>query len=136
MSEVDYDAIIVGSGFGGSVSALRLAEGGERVCVLERGRAYAPGDFPRSPDDLSRSFWDPTEGHYGLYNVWSFPNLGALVSSGLGGGSLIYANVLLRKDPDTFVLDEHETWPVTYEDLEEHYARAEEGLGGQPYPID
>jgi cholesterol oxidase len=118
------------------VTAYRLAAERERVCVLERGKAYPPGSFPRSPYDLSRSFWDPSEGHYGIYNVWSFDGLGALVSSGLGGGSLIYANVLLRKDPDTFVQDEHETWPLGYSDLERHYEEIERMLNGQAYPFE
>jgi cholesterol oxidase len=132
----DYDAVIVGSGFGGSVAAFRLADAGERVLVLERGQAYAPGDFPRSPREFSRAFWDPSEGRYGFYNVWSFPGLGALVASGLGGGSLIYANVLLRKDPDTFVNDDRERWPLGYGDLEPHYERVEAMLRPQPYPFE
>src|SRR3954447_15534370 len=93
-----YDVIIIGSGFGGSVMAYRLAEAGKRVCVLERGKAYPPGSFPRSPERMRKNFWDPGRGLHGMYNVWSFRHLGALVSSGLGGGSLIYANVLIRKD--------------------------------------
>jgi cholesterol oxidase len=132
----DFDAIVIGSGFGGSVVTDRLAEAGMRVCLLERGRAYPPGSFPRSPLDVSRAFWDPSEGHYGIYNVWSFDKLGALVSSGLGGGSLIYANILIRKDPETFVRDEHEAWPIGYEDLEEHYERMEQRLNAQRYPFE
>src|SRR5262245_7953169 len=104
--------------------------------LLARGRAYPRGSFPRSPLDVSRSFWDPSEGHYGLYNIWSFDKLGALVSSGLGGGSLIYANILLRKDPETFVRDEHESCPITYDDLEEHYERVELRLNAQRYPFE
>ena len=134
MTEADFDAIVIGSGFGGSVVTDRLAEAGMRVCLLERGRAYPPGSFPRTPLEVSRSFWDPSEGHYGMYNVWSFDKLGALVCSGLGGGSLIYANILIRKDPETFVRDEHESWPITYDDLEEHYERVERRLNAQRYP--
>ena len=52
---------------------------------------------------MARNFWDPSEGYYGLYDLWSFRGIEALVSSGLGGGSLIYANVLLRKDERWFV---------------------------------
>jgi cholesterol oxidase len=131
----DYQTVVVGSGFGGSVVACRLAEAGESVCVLERGQAWAPGDFVRSPRDLGRKgFWDPSAGKYGMFNVWSFPGFGALVSSGLGGGSLIYANVLLRKPPDTFVREE--AWPLDREDLEPHYDRVEPVLSGGPYPIE
>jgi cholesterol oxidase len=98
MEETHFDAIVVGSGFGGSVVAYRLADAGLRVCLLERGRAYPPGSFPRSPHGMHENFWDPSEGLYGLYDFWSFHRIHALVASGLGGGSLIYANVLMRKD--------------------------------------
>jgi cholesterol oxidase len=133
--QTDYDAAIVGSGFGGSVVAYRLATAGMSVCLLERGKAYPPGSFPRSPRDVGKSFWDPSKGLYGMYNVWSFPGLGALVSSGLGGGSLIYANVLIRKDENTFAQDAHEAWPIQYRDLVCHYDNVEPILSGGPYPI-
>src|SRR5919106_1169055 len=115
MEEANFDAVIVGSGFGGSVMTYRLAEAGLDVCLLERGRPYPPRSFARSPREMSRNFWDPSEGHYGLYDLWSFSGIEALVSSGLGGGSLIYANVLLRKDEEWFVGDGPggESWPVT-----------------------
>jgi cholesterol oxidase len=131
-----FDAVIVGSGFGGSVTAYRLAEAGQRVCVLERGKPYPPGSFPRSPDSLSRNFWDPSEGLYGMFNVWSFSGIDALVSSGLGGGSLIYANVMIRKDEHWFVHDDGEDWPVSRADLEPHYDRAEKMLRVQKYPLE
>jgi cholesterol oxidase len=89
----EFDAFIIGSGFGGSVMAYRLAEAGLRVCLLERGKPYPPNSFARAPYDLGKNFWDPSSGLYGLFDVWSFKRSGALVSSGLGGGSLIYANV-------------------------------------------
>lgn len=136
-----FDAIIVGSGFGGSVMAWRLAEAGLRVCVLERGKAYPPGSFARSPYAMRRNFWDPSEGLHGLFNLWSFQGLGGVVSSGLGGGSLIYANVLLRKDERTFVRENlqdggYEYWPVTREDLEPHYDTVEKIIGTQRYPFE
>ena len=103
--------------------AYRLAEAGKSVCVLERGKPYPPGSFPRGPRELAKAFWDPSEGLYGMFNVWSFKGIGALVSSGLGGGSLIYANVLLRKPEKWFVKEDlakggYEYWPVTLDDLE------------------
>jgi len=132
-----FDAVVIGSGFGGSVMTHRLSEAGRRVCLLERGRAYGPGDFPRSPHEFRRAFWDPSEGGYGMYNVWSFRHFGSVVSSGLGGGSLIYANVLIRKDEDTFVNEPGvETWPVTRAELDPHYERAEKMLNAQTYPLD
>lgn len=135
-----YDAVIVGSGFGGSVMAYRLAAAQFKVCVLERGQSYAPGSFPRSPHAMKRNFWDPSEGLYGMFNLWSFRHLGAVVASGLGGGSLIYANVLIRKDRNWFVQSDNdpagEYWPVTYNDLEQHYIAAEQMLGAAHYPFD
>jgi cholesterol oxidase len=140
MIEERFDAIVVGSGFGGSVSAYRLAEAGLRVCLLERGRAYPPGSFPRSPYRMRENFWDPSAGLHGLFNVWSFPGIAAVVASGLGGGSLIYANVLLRKDASWFARDSVadgvlERWPVTYSELEPHYERVEQMLEPVPYPL-
>jgi len=141
MDETHFDAVIIGSGFGGSVMAYRLAEAGLRVCLLERGKAYPPGEFPRSPDRMKRNFWDPSEGLHGMFNIWSFSGLGAVVSSGLGGGSLIYANVLIRKDEKWFVKEDlsdggYEYWPVTRADLDPHYDRVERMLGAQRYPFD
>ncbi|TQS24555.1 GMC oxidoreductase [Microbispora sp. KK1-11] len=135
------DAVVVGSGFGGAVAACRLAEAGLSVVVLERGRAYAPGDFPRGPAQLGRAFWDPAEGLYGMFDIWSFSDCDSVVASGLGGGSLIYANVMLRKDEDWFVHEQalpgggYESWPVTRADLEPHYDAVERMIGVSPYPL-
>src|SRR3954464_9595158 len=132
-----FDAVVVGSGFGGSVTACRLAEAGQTVLLLERGKPYPPGSFPRTPRQVrDGAFWRPAEGLHGLWETWSFPGLGAIVSSGLGGGSLIYANVALRKDPATFADDERERWPVSYEDLEPWYEAVEARQGSAPYPSD
>jgi len=141
MDDAHFDAVIVGSGFGGSVTAYRLAEAGLRVCLLERGKAYPPDSFPRAPHRMQKNFWDPSEGLYGMYNVWSFDRLGAVVCSGLGGGSLIYANVLIRKDERWFVKENindggYEYWPVTRANLDPHYDRIEKMLGATPYPFD
>src|SRR5262245_48457184 len=114
----------------------RLAEAGMSVCLLERGKAYPPGSFPRSPWEIARNFWDPSEGMHGLWDVWSFRGLGGIVSSGLGGGSLVYSNVVLRKDRSTFVQEELEHWPVSYDDLEPHYEQHEQMLAATPYPFD
>ena len=67
-----FFAVVVGSGFGGSVTAYRLAEAGRRVLVLERGHPYPPGSFTRSPYRARESFWDPPHGLTGMYHYWSF----------------------------------------------------------------
>ncbi len=135
-----FDAVVVGSGFGGSVTAARLAEAGWSVCVLERGKAYPPNSFPRSPLDTKHNFWDPSEGMQGMFDLWSFEGLDALCASGLGGGSLIYANVFLRKDEKWFVKEDlasggYEDWPVTRADLDPHYDRVEKHIGVQHFPF-
>ncbi len=142
--ETHFDVVVVGSGYGGAVVAHRLAEAGLRVCVLERGKAYPPGSFPRSPNGVRQNFWDPSEGLHGLFDVWSFRGLAAVVSSGLGGGSLLTSNVLIRKDEDTFVEEDfptskharrgYEHWPVTRADLDPHYDAVEKMLGAARYP--
>jgi cholesterol oxidase len=141
MTAEHFDAVIVGSGFGGSVMTYRLVEGGfKRVLLLERGKSYPPGSFARSPEAMKKNFWDPGEGQHGLFQTWSFEHMDGIVSSGLGGGSLIYANVMLRKDPKWFVHEDlqnggHENWPVTREDLDPHYDRVEKMLDAQEYPF-
>src|SRR5215213_9614293 len=110
---------VIGSGFGGSVMACRLAESGRfDVTVLERGPRYGRNTFPRRPEQLSELFWDPDDGHFGLFEYRSFPlrpfpfrrgsrsRVDVLTASGVGGGSLVYSNVLFRM-PDRFF----ETWP-------------------------
>ncbi len=134
MSE-HFDAVVVGSGFGGSVMAGRLAEAKLNVCLLERGQAYPPGSFPRAPHEMKANFWDPSAALHGLFNVWSFPGAGALVSSALGGGSHIYANVLIRKDEHWF-FDADRPWPVTRAELDPHYDAVERMLNAQKYPLD
>lgn len=136
-----FDAVVVGSGFGGSVTAARLAEAGWSVCVLERGKAYPPLSFPRSPLAMKHNFWDPSEGLHGMFDFWSFSGIDALCASGLGGGSLIYANVFLRKDERWFVKEDlahggYEDWPVTRADLDPHYDEVERRIGVQQFPLE
>ena len=105
MTSERFDAVVIGSGFGGATVACRLARSGARVLVLERGRPWPPQDFPRTPRQWRDALWAPRDGHFGLFETHHFTGMDALVSSGLGGGSLIYANVILRKDPATFAAD-------------------------------
>jgi cholesterol oxidase len=124
-----FDAIVVGTGFGGSVTAMRLAQAGRSVLVLERGQPYPPGS------------WKPDGGIYGLFDLWNFDHLDVILSSGLGGGSLIYANVMLRKDESTFVREDladggYENWPVTRPDLEPHYDAFEAVQRPEPFPLE
>ncbi len=133
------DAVVVGSGFGGSVTAYRLAAAGLDVTLLERGRPYPPGSFARTPREMRRNFWDPSEGLQGLFDIWSFEGIDAVVSSGLGGGSLIYANVFIRKDERWFdreLIDgTREVWPVTRADLDPHYDAVAKIIQPTPYPF-
>ena len=136
-----FDAIVVGSGFGGAVTACRLAEAGAEVLVLERGMPYPPGSFPRTPRGMRSNFWDPSAGLHGLFDVWSFSHVTALVASGLGGGSLIYANVMLPKPPESFVWHDPRSgadrpWPIDRGALDPHYERVADVLRPQAYPIE
>src|SRR5271154_5244827 len=96
--DAHFDAVIVGSGFGGSINALRLAQAGKSVLVLERGKRYIPGEFPRDVTDVNNLFWGyPKRREFrGLYDVRFFSGIAAVVASGVGGGSLIYANIHIR----------------------------------------
>ncbi|MEU7581313.1 GMC family oxidoreductase [Streptomyces sp. NPDC041068] len=136
------DVLVVGSGFGGSTAAYRLAQAGLGVVVMERGRDYPPGSFARTPAQAARAFWAPEAGSHGLFDVRGFRHFDSVVASGLGGGSLIYANVLLRKDEHWFVDRQalpgggYESWPVTRADLDPHYDAVERVLAPTPYPLD
>jgi cholesterol oxidase len=90
----DHDVIVVGSGFGGSVSALRLAEKGYRVGVLEAGRRFARDELPKNSWDLRNYLWAPALGLYGIQRIHVLGNVLVLAGAGVGGGSLNYANTL------------------------------------------
>ncbi|MAQ19000.1 MAG: GMC oxidoreductase [Sandaracinus sp.] len=89
-----YDFLVIGSGFGGSVSALRLSEKGYRVCVLEKGKRYEPGDFPKSNWDLKKWLWMPAAGLKGIFQMSFMEHVTIFHGVGVGGGSLVYANTL------------------------------------------
>ncbi len=100
-----FDAVVIGTGFGGAVAACRLAQAGKSVCILERGRRYGPGDFPRPaqrPDKLPHTArWAWAIG-YGLWDVRDLQGTLAVQAAGYGGGSLVYANVHLRAPAQVF----------------------------------
>jgi cholesterol oxidase len=103
MSEkCDFDWIVIGSGFGGSVSALRLAEKGYRVAILECGRRYRDEDFAESTWNLRRYYWMPKLGLRGIFRMTAFKDVFIVSGSGVGGGSLGYANTLYRARPAFF----------------------------------
>jgi cholesterol oxidase len=133
---MDYDWIVVGSGFGGSVSALRLAEKGYRVAVVECGRRYRDEDFAKSTWDLRRFLWAPALGLRGILRMTTFKDIFIASGSGVGGGSLVYANTLYRAKPAFFA---NPQWPGP-EDwsqvLAPHYATAERMLGSQAVPYE
>ena len=90
----EWDYVVVGSGFGGSVSALRLVEKGYRVLVLEKGKRFADEDYPKTNWNLPKWFWLPSIGFRGFFKMTFLPHVTALTGVGVGGGSLVYANTL------------------------------------------
>lgn len=98
----DTDVLVVGSGFGGSVAALRLAEKGYRVVVLEAGRRFADADFARTSWELRRFLWAPRLGCYGIQRIHRVSDSLILAGAGVGGGSLVYGNTLYRPLPEFF----------------------------------
>lgn len=103
-----YDAVVIGSGFGGAVAGCRLAQAGLKVAILERGRRYRRGEFPRDWNDPANG-WLWTAGH-GLFDLRPFGEMMVVQGAGWGGGSLIYANVHLRAPADLF----QSGWPAGY----------------------
>lgn len=126
----NFDAIVIGSGFGGSIAASRLSAAGRSVLVLERGRRWRPHEFPRDVRDIGSLFWRwPAHREaLGLYDVRFFSSLAAVVASGVGGGSLIYANIHIRPDPVVF---QDPRWPqeITRATLDPYYDRVRDVLG-------
>lgn len=124
-----YDYIVVGSGFGGSVAALRLAEKGYRVLVVEMGKRWRPEDFPKTNWRLRKFFWMPGLACYGIQRLTLLRDVLVLHGAGVGGGSLVYANTLM--EPDDRAFDDPkwrdlEDWKRT---LAPHYATARRMLG-------
>lgn len=93
-TKFDFDYIVIGSGFGGAVSALRLTEKDYKVLVIEKGKWYHPKDFPKTNWNLKRWLWLPTLRFFGFFKITFYKHVGILSGVGVGGGSLVYANTL------------------------------------------
>lgn len=125
----DYDVLVIGSGFGGSVSALRLTEKGYRVGVLEAGQRFSDADFAKTSWDLRKFLWAPQLGMYGIQRIHLLRNVMILAGAGVGGGSLNYANTLYVP-PDPFFNDPQ--WKDITDwraELMPHYDQAQRMLG-------
>jgi cholesterol oxidase len=129
-----FDFLVIGSGFGGSVSAHRLVEKGYRVAVLERGKRFAPGEFARSNWDLKRYLWLPVAGFLGIQKLTLFRNVLVLSGSGVGGGSLVYANTLMMPSDAFFQSPEWKSLGNWKQELAPHYQTARRMLGAIKNP--
>src|ERR1700745_1326854 len=102
MDSFDFDGLVIGSGFGGSVSALRLAEKGYSVGVIEAGRRWRPEDFPKTNWSIQKLLWLPKLFCYGIQRITLLHDVLILSGPGVGGGSLVYANTLLVPPSEAF----------------------------------
>lgn len=131
---LDFDWIVIGSGFGGAVAALRLAEKGYRVGVLVAGRRFDGDDFPRTTWDVRRWLWAPKLGCHGIMRMTLFKDAFITSGAGVGGGSLVYAMTLYVPHDDAFYEDPQwralRDWRV---ELAPHYREAERMLGVTDY---
>jgi cholesterol oxidase len=135
-SRFDYDWLVIGSGFGGSTSALRLAEKGYRVAVLECGRRFADEDFAKTTWEASKYYWMPKLRLKGIFRLTLFKDVFVASGCGVGGGSLGYANTLYRARP-AFYNDSQIAGLADWErELQPHYDEAERMLGVTTYDQD
>jgi len=149
-----YAVIVIGSGYGAAIAASRMARAGQQVCILERGREFQPGEYPSRSTEAVAEFqahapdFPQWGSRTGLYDMHIHPDINVFVGCGLGGTSLVNANVALRAETRVF---DDPRWPRELRNpkpadralevdhatpLEEHYARAEEMLKPTPYPED
>jgi cholesterol oxidase len=125
----DFDFIIIGSGFGGSVSALRLAEKGYSVAVLERGKRWRTEDFPKTSWNVRKFLWAPLLRCFGIQAITTLRDVLIFHGCGVGGGSLVYANTLLVPPDEVFEDPRWRSLGPWKQDLAEHYATAQRMLG-------
>ncbi len=132
---MNYDVLVIGSGFGGSVTALRLTEKGYRVGVLETGRRFADDEFAKTSWRLRKYLWAPKLGCYGIQRLTLLKNTFVLSGAGVGGGSLVYANTLYEP-PDTFYEDQQWAHITDWKaELAPHYDQAKRMLGVVENPL-
>jgi cholesterol oxidase len=136
VSRFDVDWVVVGSGFGGSVSSLRLAEKGASVRVLESGRRFEDHDFARSTWNLRKFLWAPRLGLRGILRFWVFKDVVILCGSGVGGGSLVYANTLYVPPRAFFEAREWSELADWEDELAPHYDEAKRMLGARDIPFE
>ena len=135
MREEHYDWIIIGSGFGGSVSAHRLTQKGYKVLVIEKGRRFAEEDFPKTNWDLKRWMWNPAMGLKGIFQMSFMKHMTVLHGVGVGGGSLVYANTLPTPKSAFFQSGSWSALADWETELAPHYATAKQMLGATPNPL-
>ena len=132
--QFDFDYIIIGSGFGGSVSAMRLAEKGYSVCVLEKGKRMGADDFPKTNWNLKRWMWLPKLGMTGLFKLTFFRHVAVVSGVGVGGGSLVYANTLPVPQDEFFTADSWAHLADWKSELQSFYPVAKQMLGATENP--
>jgi len=135
MGAYDYDVIVIGSGFGGSVSALRLSEKGYKVAVLEAGRRWSAEDYPKNNWNVRKSIWAPRLGLTGPQRISALGKCLVFSGAGVGGGSLIYGNTLYEPLPE-FYKDRAWAHITDWQDeLAPYYDQAKRMLGVETNPI-
>ncbi|HBB90447.1 MAG: GMC oxidoreductase [Bacteroidetes bacterium GWF2_49_14] len=131
---MEYDFVIMGSGFGGSITAMRLAESGYKVLLAEQGRRFTPADFPKRNWNLVKWLWVPGLRFYGFFRIRLFRHITVLAGAGVGGGSLVYANTLPVPESVFFTSGSWKDLADWEQELQPHYGTARQMLGTKTNP--